>query len=127
MAGIHFDLYAAHGYNHIPTIGSLFLFNGAVGVALGLALLATPGRLVVLPALATAVFLAGTIGGLALSVNVGLFGFTETSRAPLFDPALAVEAAGIVVGLALAATALAPRRRRNGPGPLRRRRPNSVH
>lgn len=105
-AGIHLDLYDAYKYRYIATIGPLFLFTGVAGAVLALALLVLRGRLLAAAAALGATFLAATIGGLALSVNFGLFGFKETSHAPLFDQALGVEAAGVLTGLVLAALAL---------------------
>src|SRR6202046_5014083 len=51
-AAIHLDLYLT-GYRTIPTIGWLFLLQVIAAFALGLAVLAIPGRLV----------LAGRLGG----------------------------------------------------------------
>src|ERR1700729_681329 len=52
-AAIHLDLYLT-GYRTIPTIGWLFLLQVIAGFALGLAVLAIPGRLVLAGRLAAA-------------------------------------------------------------------------
>jgi xanthine/uracil permease len=93
---IHLHLWA-DGYRSIPTIGALFLFQGIAGVVLAV-VLAVSRRL--LAALATAGFLVATIGGLLLSVYVGLFGFTDTLAAPWAGVSLTVEIAGTVVLIA---------------------------
>jgi hypothetical protein len=103
VAGIHLDLWSGHGYRYIPTIGNLFLLNGVAGSLLCFACLLLPRRVLPLAAASTALFAAGTITALALSVNIGLFGFTESTHAALFDQSIAVEAAAIAAGVALAA------------------------
>ena len=82
------------GYSTIPTIGPLFLFQGIVGVLLGLVLVASR-RLVMV--VATAGFMVATIGGLLISVHSGLFGFVDTFAAPYAGLSLAAEAAGALV------------------------------
>jgi predicted lipoprotein with Yx(FWY)xxD motif len=95
-AGIHLDLYLT-GYNSIPTIGWLFLFQVITGLILAAAAVATPSRLV---AAAAAGFALATLGGYLVTVWFGLFGFTEVRTT-----------AGIVAGVieiaAFAALALA--------------------
>jgi predicted lipoprotein with Yx(FWY)xxD motif len=73
VAAIHLDLYVT-GYQSIPTIGGLFLFQVIVAFGLGFAVLATGSRLV---AAAGALFALATLGGYLLSIWVGLFGFKE--------------------------------------------------
>jgi hypothetical protein len=94
VAGFNLDLWANYGYQHISTIGPLFPLNGIASSILALACLATPRHLVA----------AATLGALILSVNVGQVGFTESTTAPLFSQAIAVEAAAIVAGALLAVT-----------------------
>jgi predicted lipoprotein with Yx(FWY)xxD motif len=72
-AAIHLDLYLT-GYQTIPTIGPLFLFQVVVAFALGGLLLVTPSRLA---AAAGAGFALSTLGGYLLTVQFGLFGFRE--------------------------------------------------
>src|SRR5205807_5821120 len=90
---IHLHLWAT-GYQNIPTIGPLFLFQGVVGAVLAVAVVAWR-RLVTV--VAAAGFMIATIGGLLLSVYIGLFGFTDTLSAPFAGLSLAVESAGAVV------------------------------
>ena len=103
---IHLDLYLT-GYRTIPTIGWLFLLQVIAAFALGLAVLAIPGRFVIpsrVAAAAGALFALSVLGGYLLSVWIGLFGFKEVSTTAGIV-AGAVEVAAFVV---LAALALAP-------------------
>lgn len=90
---IHLHLWS-QSYQHIPTIGPLFLIQGIVGIILAV-LVAVFRRLVVLAA--AALFALGTIGGLLLSVYVGLFGFQDSLSAPYAATSLIVEAIAFVV------------------------------
>ena len=92
-AVIHLHLWST-GYRHIPTIGPLFLVQGIAGLLAAVAVGVTRHPLV---AAATALFVAGTIGGLVLSVEVGLFGFRDSFSAPWATTSLVVEAAAAVV------------------------------
>jgi predicted lipoprotein with Yx(FWY)xxD motif len=91
-AAIHFDLYLT-GFNNIPTIGWLFLFQVITGFVLGIAVLVYGNRLA---AAAGAAFALATLGGYLLSLWVGLFGFKETRTT-----------AGIVAGVIEIAAAAA--------------------
>jgi predicted lipoprotein with Yx(FWY)xxD motif len=91
-AAIHFDLYLT-GFNNIPTIGWLFLFQVITGFVLGIAVLVYGSRLA---AAAGALFALATLGGYLLSLWVGLFGFKETRTT-----------AGIVAGVIEIAAAAA--------------------
>jgi predicted lipoprotein with Yx(FWY)xxD motif len=105
-AAIHLDLYLT-GYRTIPTIGWLFLLQVIAAFALGLAVLAIPGRLVAagrLAAAAGAGFALATLAGYLLSVWIGLFGFKEV-RTTAGIAAGVVEVAAFAV---LATLALAP-------------------
>ncbi|WP_369174900.1 hypothetical protein AB5J49_46495 [Streptomyces sp. R28] len=110
MAAIHLRLWA-EGYQDLATIGPLFLLNGVVGILLALALLITPVRGLGPVAAVTALFTAGTLGALFLSLTAGLFGFNEYIDAELVRPTLYVEAAGVVVLTTLAVTAFSHRHR----------------
>jgi predicted lipoprotein with Yx(FWY)xxD motif len=98
-AGIHLDLYLT-GYQSIPTIGPLFLFQVIAAFLMGALVLATPNRLV---AAAGAVLALCTLGGYLLTVQFGLFGFREV-RTTAGIVAGIIEVAGFVV-LALYAAA----------------------
>ncbi|MFF0432488.1 hypothetical protein ACFYU9_09740 [Streptomyces sp. NPDC004327] len=105
MAAIHLRLWA-EGYRDLATIGPLFLLNGIVGILLAVALLATPVRRLGPLAAVTALFTAGTLGALFLSLTTGLFGFDESIDAELVRPALYVEIAGVAVLTTLAVASL---------------------
>jgi len=72
-AAIHLDLYLT-GYQTIPTIGPLFLFQVIAGFLVGAVVLATSSRLA---AAAGAALALSTLGGYLLTVQFGLFGFRE--------------------------------------------------
>jgi hypothetical protein len=101
-AGIHLYLWAA-GYDLIAWIGPLFLVQAVVGLVLGVAVLTVSQHWLPHAAVLGALLQAGTLVGLLLSVDVGLFGFFESTRAGLFWPSVLVESAGAVVLLAVAA------------------------
>lgn len=98
IAGIHLDLWSHDGYRHIPTIGGLFLLNGIAGTVLALASVGLPRRVVPLAWLATAGFAGSTLIALLISLNGTLFGFHETTHAPLLGLSIAVEGAAFLVG-----------------------------
>ena len=103
---IHLHLWS-EGYKHIKTIGPIFMVNFVVAMAIAVVLLAVPPRrLLALAAASGAMFALGTLGALVLSVNVGLFGFTESSNAPFAHLSLWVEAGATAVLLATAIGAL---------------------
>ena len=105
-AAIHLDLYVT-GYRTIPTIGWLFLLQVIAAFGIGLAVLAIPGRLVLIYRLAAAAgasFALATLGGYLLTVWIGLFEFTEI-RTTAGIVAGVLEVAAFVV---LAVLALAP-------------------
>lgn len=105
---IHLHLWAT-GYRQIATIGPLFLVQGIVGLVLAV-VIALFRRLVLL--LSGAAFALGTIGGLLLSVHVGLFGFRDSLSAPFAVESLVVEAvAGAVLLTASGARLLQGRSR----------------
>jgi hypothetical protein len=92
-SAIHLHLWAT-GYRTIPTIGPLFLVQGIVGAILAVALAASRRLLAVV---AAAGFMVATIGGLLLSVYVGLFGFMDSLAAPFAGLSLAVEGLGALM------------------------------
>ena len=116
-AYIHFHLWQDIGYRHIPTIGPLFILQSIAGLVLGLAVLVVRRVWVALVGVGFAV---STMLGFILSVEVGLFGFTDTWSAPFAKQAFFIETAAIVV-LVLAGTLCltrsAQRVKRAGPTP----------
>jgi len=109
MAGIHLYLWSAADYRSIPTIGMLFLLNGVVAGVLTVALVATPTRFLAVVAGLSALFTAGTLGALLVSLTVGLFGFVESLAAPLVVPTIVVESAGVLFLAGLAVLAFVSR------------------
>jgi hypothetical protein len=105
-AVVHLHLWS-QSYQHIPTIGPLFLIQGIIGIVLA-ALVTVFRRLLVLAG--AALFAIGTIGGLLLSVYVGLFGFRDSLSAPYALTSLTVEAITVVVLAGAAALTLVLRR-----------------
>jgi hypothetical protein len=100
-SAIHLELWFM-GYRIIPTIGPLFLIQGLAGALLAVLLLLSRRLFVVVAATG---FMIATIGGLLLSIYVGLFGFTDSLAAPYAGLSLGVESAGLVV-LAVIGTVL---------------------
>jgi len=92
-AAIHLHLWS-NGYDHIATIGPLFLLQGIAGIVMALLVAISRHFLV---SLAGALFAAATIGGLLVSVEIGLFGFQDSLSAPYATMSLVVEAAAVVV------------------------------
>jgi hypothetical protein len=111
VGAVHLNLYAGPAaYRHIPTVGPLFLFNAVFSFVLALAVLVRPSAFV--SALA-AVFSFATMGGYALSLSVGLFGFYEPGISYSGDTAIASEALAGVVFLACAVADLLERLHRH--------------
>jgi hypothetical protein len=74
----HANLYA-HGYSDVPTIGTAFLLQASVFLAVAaLVLIGGPDWL----SLAAGVLAVGAIGAFALSRTVGLAGFVERGWEP---------------------------------------------
>jgi hypothetical protein len=104
MAWIHWHLWST-GYKHLHVVGPLFLVNAVGGVLVALAVLAVPARWLSLTAAAGALMAGGTLVGLAISINSGLFGFTDYLNAPFARLSVWVESAAIVVLAAVAVRA----------------------
>ncbi|HEY3752270.1 MAG TPA: hypothetical protein VGL80_24060 [Pseudonocardiaceae bacterium] len=96
MAWIHYHLWGI-GYNTVSLIGPLFLVNAIVGVVLAIAVCAVPGRMLGIMATLSSLFTLGTLAALLVSMFWGLFGFKETTAAPLLKTTLVVEAAGVII------------------------------
>jgi predicted lipoprotein with Yx(FWY)xxD motif len=91
-AAIHLDLYLT-GYNSIPTIGNLFLFQVIVALLLAVIVAASGNRLA---AALGAGFLIATLGGYLLTVWFGMFGFKEV-RTTAGTVAAIIEIVGFAV------------------------------
>jgi hypothetical protein len=89
---VHLHLWQ-EGYRHIPTIGRLFLVAAVSALVVGVGLLGRPSRLIGLLGFGTAI---GILGGLLVSVNVGLFGFTESLTTPFAVESIVLEIAAAV-------------------------------
>jgi|SRR5271166_2484187 len=96
---IHLHLWAS-GYKNIKTIGPLFLVQGIAAIVLFVAISLI--RRVFIAVLG-ALFAAGTIAGLLLSVHVGLFGYRELMSAPWATTSIVIESAAVVLLLVGAA------------------------
>jgi hypothetical protein len=106
-AWIHEHLYNL-GYSTVPVIGPLFRISGVLATVVALAVLVAPGVWFALACAAGALLQLGTVAGLAASLTVGVFGFTETLDAPLLPQSVAVELIGAAV-LLVGVWAAAPR------------------
>jgi hypothetical protein len=100
-AWIHLYLWSG-GYSTIAVVGPAVLLGAIAGFALAIGVLLAPRRLLGWVAAAGALLELGTFAALLLSVTVGLFGFVETTAAPLFWEAVAVALAGTAVLAVLA-------------------------
>ena len=115
MGWIHLHLWNT-GYKHLPTIGTLFILNFVGAVVLAAAVLASPRRLLALPSAAGALMAAVTLVSLAISINIGLFGFTDFLNAPFVHLSIWVESAAFVVLAATAVGSVILTRRPRPPG-----------
>ncbi|MCU1617320.1 MAG: hypothetical protein JWO98_4860 [Frankiales bacterium] len=112
--GIHLYLWQT-GYRDISVIGPLFMANAVLAGLAALAVLATPARWLPWIALLAGLLQIGTLGGLLLTLTVGLFNFVESWSAPLVVPTIIVEAGGFLLLCGFAAQQLLAARQR-GPG-----------
>jgi hypothetical protein len=110
-AWIHLDLWL-DGYRDIAWIGPLFLANVVLAGLAALAVLGTPRRWLPWVALLAGLLEIGTLGGLVLSLTVGLFGFSESFSARLVVPTIIVESIGFLVLVGYAAYTVSRQRRR---------------
>jgi hypothetical protein len=92
LGWVHLHLWQV-GYRHIPTIGPLFLLAAVATVTIAVAMLVWPSRFVGLLGFGTVM---GILAGLIVSINVGLFGFTESSSAPFAVESIVLEMAAAV-------------------------------
>jgi len=112
--GIHLYLYF-NGYRGISIIGPLFMAHAVSALVLAVAVLVVPGRRLPWVAAAAALFEAGALGGLVLSLTVGFFGFIESVQAPLLSWTVAVEVAGFLLFAGYVALILLRRGRQRAP------------
>jgi hypothetical protein len=105
-AGVHLNLWST-GYRHLPTIGSLFLFQAIAGFFLSATLILTRR---VWAAVLSFGFVSATVAGFLMAVYVGLFNFRDTWSAPFAGMAFAYEIASVVL-LAVGSTLCVMRRR----------------
>ena len=96
MAWIHWHLYEI-GFSSIHLIGPAFLMNAVLGTLAAITVALTPRRWLGVASGAAALIDAGTLGALALSLTVGLFGFHESLNATLLPETVAIEIIGTAV------------------------------
>jgi hypothetical protein len=94
VSGISHTILYAHGYREIPTIGTGFLIQASVFLAVAvLLLIGGPDWLV----WAAGVLAVGALGAFALSRTVGIAGFVEKGWEPAPHAALSVGAEVVTV------------------------------
>jgi hypothetical protein len=103
---IHLDLYARSYYQHVPTIGVLFVAQAVTALVVALAILSWRSVAIVVIG---AGLMASTLAGYLISNHFGLFGFKDSLQAHFGYASLAVEAAGTVVLLGAAVARLRSR------------------
>lgn len=96
-AAVHLRLYTHYDYREIHNIGTLFMLNAIGGFALAVVVLGTPRRFLGLTAFAGAGYEALTLAGFVYALYHPLFGFEDSTRAPMWKTAVTAEAIGIVV------------------------------
>jgi hypothetical protein len=105
VSGISHAYLYIHGYRHIPNIGTAFLLQASVSVAVAVLLvLGGPGWL----RWAAAALAGGSLVAFALSRTVGVLGFTERGWQP--SPHAAISAVAEVLTVVLWAGWLFSRR-----------------
>jgi hypothetical protein len=122
----HIEQYYADYYRAVPTIGTLFVLNfvSALVISLGLALPIrriardSADRILTILAISGIGIGAGTLAGLLISENGGLFGFMEVGYRGAIVLSIGLDAVTIV----LLGAFLVLRSRRPDPAALRRRR-----
>lgn len=96
MGWIHLHLWQ-QGYKYLPSIGNLFLANFVGAVAVAVAVVFAARCYLALATLAGALAAAATLGSLIISINVGLFGFQDSSNAAFVHLSIWVEGAALAV------------------------------
>jgi hypothetical protein len=98
-SGISHAYLYIHGYQHIPTIGTAFLVQASVSLALAaLILVGGPAWLL----WSAAMLAGGSLVAFGLSRTAGLFGFSEQGWQPSPHAAISVVTEVLTVGLWLA-------------------------
>ena len=97
---VHYHLWD-QGYRDIKTIGPLFLLDAIAALVLAVVVLAAPRRILLLGALAGFLMQVGTVAALVITTKRGLFGFTESTKAPDYWESVWVESIGALVLLVL--------------------------
>lgn len=87
LAWVHFHLWDV-GYRHIPTIGPLFLVTAIGALTAAVGMLVRASRFFGVLALG---LVMGAFAALIVSINVGLFGFTESLSAPYVVESVVLE------------------------------------
>lgn len=119
MGWIHLHLWS-EGYKHVGTIGHLLIADFVAAIVIALLLLGVHRwYLVAAISFAGAGLALLALGALALSINVGLFGFTESWKAPFTHVSVGIESAAAVVLLATAAGAALSDQQESPTGPRR--------
>ena len=96
VSGVSHAYLYIHGYQHIPTIGTAFLVQASVSLALAaLILVGGPAWL----QWAAAMLAGGSLVAFGLSRTVGLFGFSEHGWQPSPHAVLSLVAELLTVGL----------------------------
>ena len=107
VAGIHLFL-RFDGVGGV--LGVAFILNGIAGIVLAIGMLTLHGRLLLLTAVLSLLFVIATLLALVLALTVGLFGIRETWNFTLVPETVVIEASGIVVLAVTSAVALRTRR-----------------
>jgi hypothetical protein len=101
---VHLKLWnEKNGYAQLPVVGKMFLLQGIACLVLAVAVLVFR-RLAV--AVVTALLMAASIGGLAISLRGTLFGYHEFSDSPYVGAALVVESVAVAAFVAAVIVAL---------------------
>ena len=108
---VHYHLWD-QGYRSIKTIGPLFLLDAIAAVVLAVIVLAAPRRILPLAALIGFLMQVGTIAALVITTKRGLFGFTESTKAPDYWESVWVESIGALILLVLVGYAVSRMRTR---------------
>jgi hypothetical protein len=94
LSYIHFHLWLRVGYRQIATIGPLFLVQSIAGLVIGLFVMVIRR---VWAAVLGAGFAVATLAGFLISVEHGLFNFTDSWSAPDAHLAFVIEIVTVVV------------------------------